>query len=38
MRFDEVRSALPKDHPTVDEAARRASLSRRREAAWSRFL
>jgi hypothetical protein len=38
MRFDEVRSALPMDHPTVDEAARRASLSRRREAAWSRFL
>jgi hypothetical protein len=36
--LSEVRSALPGDHPTVDEAQRRRALSRRREAAWARFL
>lgn len=34
----EVRAHLPEDHPTVDPASRRRALSRRREAAWSRFL
>ena len=34
----QVREALPAAHPTVDAAARRAALSRRREAAWNRFL
>ena len=34
----DVRSAMPSDHPRVDKAARRKALSRRREAAWNRFL
>jgi hypothetical protein len=34
----EVRRELPADHPAVGEEARRRSLSRRREAAWNRFL
>ena len=36
--LSEVRAELPADHPKIDEAARRRSLSRRREAAWKRFL
>ncbi len=36
--LDGVRGALPVDHPQVDEATRRAAISRRREAAWNRFL
>ncbi|TFH24888.1 MAG: DUF1214 domain-containing protein [Myxococcales bacterium] len=35
---DDVRAALPRDHPTVDTDARRRALARRREAAWNRFL
>jgi len=38
MGIDEVRNALPADHPHVDQTARRRALSRRREAAWNRFL
>lgn len=38
LPVSQVREALPADHPAVDAAARRASLSRRREAAWNRFL
>ena len=38
LPLDELRSALPEGHPIVDEAARRAAISRRREAAWNRFL
>jgi hypothetical protein len=34
----EIRAQLPSDHPTVAAAARRRALSRRREAAWNRFL
>jgi len=34
----DVRSQLPKGHPTVSPEARRAELSLRREAAWNRFL
>jgi len=33
-----VRAELPEDHPTIDAAQRRIALSRRREAAWNRFL
>ncbi len=33
-----LRGALPDDHPKVDEAARRAAISRRREITWNRFL
>jgi hypothetical protein len=36
--LEDVRAELPADHPVVDQAARRAALSRRREAAWKRFL
>lgn len=35
---DEIRSALPEDHPCVDADERRRSLARRREAAWGRAL
>ena len=35
---ERVRSEVPADHPRVDETTRRAALSRRREAAWNRFL
>lgn len=38
MDVEQVRSAVPNDHPVIDDAARRLSLSRRREAAWNRFL
>ena len=38
MAMDEVRAAMHVDHPVVDEAGRRISLSRRREEAWNRFL
>ena len=34
----DVRGELPDGHPTVSPDARRAALSRRREAAWNRFL
>jgi hypothetical protein len=34
----EVRACVPADHPVINEAARRESLSRRRESAWNRFL
>jgi hypothetical protein len=34
----ELRTHLPENHPVVDVQARRGSLARRREAAWSRFL
>jgi hypothetical protein len=34
----DVRAHLPADHPVIDTAARRRALSRRREAAWNRFL
>jgi hypothetical protein len=34
----EVRAAMPSDHPVIDAAERRCSLTRRREAAWNRFL
>lgn len=33
----EVREHVPVGHPTVDAAARRKALARRREAAWNRF-
>jgi hypothetical protein len=36
--IDEVRSCVPGDHPVIDDAARRKSISRRREVTWNRFL
>jgi len=33
-----VRDQLPADHPRIDPEGRRASLARRREQAWKRFL
>ncbi len=38
MALDQVRAAMPADHPIIDDGARRKSLSRRREAAWNRYL
>jgi hypothetical protein len=35
---DEIRGALPADHPVIDTDSRHRSLARRREAAWKRFL
>lgn len=37
VKLDQVRAALPKDHPTVDRAARKATLSKRREQLAKRF-
>ena len=34
----DVRASVPSDHPVISEVARRESMSRRREAAWNRFL
>lgn len=34
----DVAAHFPADHPRLDAAARRASLARRREAAWRRYL
>ncbi|MGH0038519.1 MAG: DUF1214 domain-containing protein [Myxococcota bacterium] len=34
----DVRAHLPRDHPSIDPATRRAALSRRREAVWNRCL
>ena len=36
-KLADLRGHLPAEHPEVDESARRASLARRREAAWNRF-
>ncbi|HIG70784.1 MAG TPA: DUF1214 domain-containing protein [Myxococcales bacterium] len=36
--IDEVRSCVPGDHPVIDDAARRKSISHRREVTWNRFL
>ena len=38
VALGDVRSQLPEGHPTVSPEARRKRLSRRREAAWNRFL
>ena len=38
VALSDVRAQLPPDHPVVGEAERRRALSRRREAAWNRFL
>lgn len=36
--IDQVRAAMPDDHPVVDETMRRKAISQRREEAWNRFL
>jgi len=35
--LSELRARLPREHPTIDAAARRERLARRRRAAWSRY-
>jgi hypothetical protein len=35
--LDDVRKAVPADHPTVTPEQRRAQLARRREAVWNRY-
>jgi hypothetical protein len=37
VALDEVRKALPPDHPVVMPGERRAQLARRREAVWNRY-
>ena len=37
VHLDELRKALPPDHPAVTPEARRAQLARRREAVWNRY-
>jgi len=37
VALDDVRKAVPPDHPAVTPAARRALLARRREAVWNRY-
>ncbi len=37
LAMSELRAQLPGDHPIIEAADRRRTLSRRREAAWNRF-
>jgi hypothetical protein len=37
MKVDDVRAALPANHPTIDAAARKSAISRRREQLARRF-